>query len=75
VSGKQAGKERHLALKDLAEGGKNSLPVNFTHYQDLEGVIRLPKNFQPESVTIDIRPKNKKLKRVTEVFQWQLAES
>lgn len=75
VSGKVAGKERRLDLKDLAEGGMRSLSVDFTHYQDLDGVIRLPKDFQPESVTIDIRPKNKKLKRVTEVFQWQLAGS
>jgi hypothetical protein len=75
VSGKQDGKATRLGLKELAVGGESRLPVDFTHYQDLEGVIRLPKDFQPESVTIDIRPKNRKLKRVTEVFQWQLAES
>jgi hypothetical protein len=75
VSGKQDGKERRLDLHDLVKDGGRSLPFNFTHYQDLDGVVRLPKGFRPESVTIDIRPRNKKLKRVTEVFQWQLAES
>jgi hypothetical protein len=75
VAGAEAGKERKLELKELQEGGGSSLPVSFTHFQDLEGVIRLPKGFEPESVTIDIRPKSKKLKRVTEVFDWQLAES
>lgn len=73
VSGSEGGNGRQLGMDEL--GGENSLAVRFTHYQDLEGVIRLPKGFQPESVTIDIRPKNKKLKRVTEVFQWQLADA
>lgn len=71
VSGRDAGGDRdRLGLDQLSKAGKRGVPLRFMHYQDLEGVIRLPQGFQPESVTIEIRPKNKSLKRVTEVFPW-----
>lgn len=75
LSGRQDGRDKRLELKEVSVTGESQLPISFAHYQELEGVLRLPRGFQPESVSIDIRPKTKKLKRVTEVFQWQLAES
>lgn len=76
VSGKDGqGEQRKLGLKDISEQEGRGLPIRFMHYQDLEGVIRLPQDFRPESVTIEIRPKNKGLKRVTEVFPWQTGPS
>jgi hypothetical protein len=75
VAGKDAdGARQKLDLAELGDDGSPSRPLRFTHYQDVEGVIRLPQGFQPESVTIEIRPKNKGLKRVSEVFQWKLEE-
>lgn len=71
VSGRDAEGERSkLGLDEIGDTGRRGVPLRFTHYQDLDGVIRLPKGFEPESVTIEIRPKNKGLKRVTEVFPW-----
>lgn len=73
VSGRDAdGRRTRLGLDEIGAGGKGSLPLRFVHYQDLDGVIRLPDGFKPESVTIEIRPKNRGLKRVTEVFPWTL---
>lgn len=73
VSGKNAaGQRRKLDLTELAEAAKRDVPLRFIHYQDVDGVIGLPQGFRPESVTIEIRPKTKGLKRVTEVFQWKL---
>lgn len=69
------GEQRKLELADISAGGERAIPVRFMHYQDIDGVVRLPQNFKPESVTIVIRPKNKGLKRVTRVFQWQLDQA
>jgi hypothetical protein len=74
VAGKDKdGKADKLDLAELSEDKRSSLRMRFVHYQDIEGVMRLPENFQPESVTIEVIPKNKGLKRVSQVFQWQLA--
>jgi len=73
VAGKDVdGTRQKLDLAELADEGGKSQALRFMHYQDVQGVIRLPQGFRPESVTIEIRPKTKGLKRVTEVFQWEL---
>jgi hypothetical protein len=74
VAGKgKDGNSDKLGLAELGAAKDGSLRMRFVHYQDIEGVMRLPENFQPESVTIELIPKNKGLKRVSQVFQWQLA--
>lgn len=73
VAGKSSnGAQKKLDLAQVSQDGKRGVPLRFVHYQDVDGVIGLPQDFQPESVTIEIRPKTKGLKRVTEVFQWAL---
>lgn len=75
VAGKdEDGARKKLDLGTLTQDGMQSQPLRFVHYQDVEGAIRLPQGFQPESVSIDIRPRNKGLKRFSEIFQWQLEE-
>lgn len=66
------GNTRRLDLSDVSADGTGDVTLRFAHYQDVDGVIGLPQGFTPESVTIEIRPKTKGLKRVTEVFQWSL---
>lgn len=76
VSGRDAAGERsRLGLEELGGDGKRGVPLRFMHYQDVQGVIRLPKGFKAESVTVEIRPKNRGLKRVKEVFPWRLEQS
>lgn len=76
VSGKDGqGEQRRLDLPEISKLEGSGLPIRFMHFQDLEGVMRLPADFQPESVTIEIRPKNKGLKRVSEVFPWKPEKS
>jgi len=75
VSGRSDGHNRTLALAELGTDDQATIPVRFMHYQDIEGLLRLPQNFRPESVTIEIRPKTKGLKRVTRVFPWQLGKT
>jgi hypothetical protein len=76
IAGKGADGKRHkLKLSQVSADGQSVISVRFMHYQDIEGLVRLPDGFQPESITIRIRPKTKGLKRVTRVFQWQLDQA
>jgi len=71
VTGKAAGKAKVLKMKELTNGERDVHRLNFTHYQDISGELQLPAGFKPETLTVDIRPAGKKLRRETRVFQWR----
>ena len=73
VRGTQGGKAKRLSLKELTGGKTASLKMRFKHYQEVSGVLQLPAGFEPKSLTLELRPKNRKLSRVTRVFDWKPA--
>jgi len=71
LTGKAAGKSKVLKMKELTNGERDIHRMDFTHYQDFNGELQLPDGYKPETLSVDIRPANKKLRRETRVFQWK----
>jgi hypothetical protein len=68
VLGTQNGKPRTLTLKTLS-GKKNAWQgFKFRYFQKFEGDMTLPKNFQPRSVEVTVKPKGRK--EVKRSFDW-----
>lgn len=70
VDGKQEGKARWYPLRDLTDEKRESLRMKFTHFQDIEGTLRLPPSFQPGHFVIEIKPADDKLAGTKERFDW-----
>lgn len=51
ISGMQVGED---TLLRFPAGGAKPIPVNFKYFQDIEGKLELPRNFQPKRVKIYI---------------------
>lgn len=70
VIGQLDGKQVTYALSDLADADLNKLNFKFKYFQSFEGSLRLPSTFDPQSVTIVVRPSGKKAKAVRESYKW-----
>lgn len=71
VAGKREGQEVSLPLKELAGSKPASHKMRFEHFQNFDGVIRLPGNLEPETLIVEIKPTTKRLIPVTETFPWK----
>ncbi len=71
VHGEQAGQDLSLALPELvAEGESGELAYSFRYFQDLERQLVLPEGFAPDRVDLEIMPKSRGAKRVSQSFAW-----
>jgi hypothetical protein len=68
--GKRDGTETTLSLAKLKGSNPKSHKMKFKHFQSFEGTFRVPKDFEPESLVVEIRPKTAKLIPVSETFPW-----
>ena len=73
VDGLQNGEPRLLPLRDITEEKSEKLRMRFNNFQDVAGLIRLPDDFKPRRVIVEIKPNNKKLPEVKEHFDWVVA--
>jgi hypothetical protein len=73
VHGEKAGNAAVLALSELvAEGESSDLSYSFRYFQDLERQLVLPKGFLPSRVELEIRPKGRGAKPVSQSFDWMV---
>lgn len=70
--GTREGKEESMPLEALTGSRTESLKMQFTHFQEVEGLLQLPEGFVASNMTVDIKPSNKKLSRLTETFEWSV---
>jgi hypothetical protein len=70
VSGLKEGKAMRLKLEALSKEKLSSHKLRFRYYQNIEGDIRLPKDFQPANITIEVKPTGTKLAPVSESYDW-----
>ena len=76
VHGERAGEDASLALPELvAEGENGELAYSFRYFQDLERQLVLPEGFQPDRVDLEILPKGRGSKRVSQSFDWTVSTS
>jgi len=72
VDGLRDGEPVWLPLREITEDNTDKLKMRFKHFQDIEGQIRLPDDFKPLKVIIEVKPNNKKLSPVKQRFDWKL---
>ncbi|MEW8028690.1 MAG: DUF6776 family protein [Candidatus Thiodiazotropha sp.] len=70
VMGLQDGQTRLLKLEDLSDEKLSSHKMRFRYYQNVEGKVHLPADFQPATIKIDVKPSNAKLQPVSESYDW-----
>lgn len=62
IEGRQGGKSARLAGPELA--------FRFRYFQNLEGEFSLPADFQPERITLEIKPAKANSKPITQTLIW-----
>jgi hypothetical protein len=72
LEGEVEGTATKLDLQEITEEKIEKIKMRFKHFQDVEGLIRLPSGFQPRKLTIDIKPERSKLPKVQKSFDWVL---
>jgi hypothetical protein len=70
VAGKRGGKDVTLSLDKLAGSEPVRHEMAFKHFQSFGGYIRVPDDFDPESLLVEIKPTNAKLIPASETFPW-----
>ncbi len=74
LEGERAGEVVELTLKELTKEKDEKLRMRFRHFQDVDGLIRLPDDFNPARVIVEINPTNNRLPKVREYFDWPAAD-
>ncbi|MCB1760954.1 MAG: hypothetical protein KDI68_14380 [Gammaproteobacteria bacterium] len=72
VDGLMDGKPTWLPLRDITAESAERIRVRFKHFQDVEGVIKLPPNFKPLKVIVEVKPSNSDLPEVKQRFDWEI---
>jgi len=62
--------QKSMALKDVTRPVINSLGFRFKFFQELEGDIVLPEDFEPLRVEVEAIPYGNSLKRIKKTFSW-----
>lgn len=75
LRGKMAGAELALSLQQLSPDEASEVRAfRFRYFQKLEGAIRLPQDFTPETIELRAETKGKWGVRVEKQLQWQVIE-
>ncbi len=72
VDGQRDGKPTWLPLREITDDSVEKLRMRFKNFQDVEGDIRLPEGFKPLKVIIEVKPNDKKLPPVKQLFDWKV---
>jgi hypothetical protein len=70
VVGKRGDKETRLPVGKLVGSKPTSHKMKLKHFQSFEGYIRVPDDFEPEKLVVEIRPETAGLSPVSESFLW-----
>ena len=69
-TGLKDGQTTLLKLEQLSEEKLSSHKMRFRYFQNVEGKLRLPKDFQPATITIEVKPTGSRLAPVSESYNW-----
>ncbi len=70
IDGLQSGRSARLGLGQVSEDKLDKIKMRFRFFQNVEGKLQLPKDFEPASIEIDVKPSGGKLEPVKESFNW-----
>lgn len=67
VSGLQGGQRKSLRFPPE---GKRQIGVNFKYFQDIEGELKIPLNFSPNTITVKVVTRGRDAKTVERDYPW-----
>ena len=70
VQGTLEGAAKTLKLAEITADKKKSHKFRFRHFQNIQGQIKLPEGFTPDSLIVEVAPETKKLPPLRESFDW-----
>ena len=70
ILGLQKGQSKRLSLSQVSSEKLDKIKMRFRFFQNVEGKVNLPKDFEPASIEIEVKPSNKKLQPVKESYNW-----
>ncbi len=70
IKGSRDGAETVIPLQNVSKQAKKSLKFGFKYFQNFEGTLKLPADFVPESMRVQVKPRSKKIDAVDETFAW-----
>ena len=72
ISGIEGQREKVFKLSDLDETKNESIRFRFKYFQNIEGQLTLPKDFQPREIKILAESTGRNKQRLEKKFDWQL---
>ncbi len=74
LEGVHQGERKSYTLDQLSDSSAKGPAFKFKYFQILEGDLTVPEEFEPMKVSLTVRPKGKKLKKLTQAFDWVVEE-
>lgn len=77
VEGSQGDDTASLDLSEMVLDGQGNPPLafSFRYFQDLQRDIRLPDDFSPERINVEVVPNRRSSRTIRESFDWKVQES
>jgi hypothetical protein len=70
--GRQADETVELNLGSMSTENKSSERFRFRYFQNIEGELEIPSDFEPEAVMVIAQPSGNRAQRLEKRFDWQL---
>ena len=74
VAGLQDGEKRILKLEEVTEEKMAGIKMRFRYFQEVDGLLHLPEGFAADTVTLEVKPKNRGVAPLAETFEWRLSD-
>ena len=74
VEGMLHGVSTKLTISDLTEKSVKEINYRFTYFQSLEGDIKLPKDFQPLRLRLEVLPWGRHNDEILKSINWPIKE-
>lgn len=75
VEGLRGGEPITLALRDITEKSVKDLNYRFKYFQNIEGDIELPENFEPLRMNVKILPRGREKDKIEKTIDWPTEEN
>lgn len=75
VEGLRAGEPATLALRNITEKSVKDLNYRFKYFQNIEGDIELPDNFEPLRLRVEILPGGRQKDKIDKTIDWPTKEN
>lgn len=73
VRGQQQGETRYFGLADLTEDQRSGHRLGFRHFQEIDGTMRLPPDFEPQELLVIVVPEDPSITAgARRQFNWPL---